>query len=251
MALIYQKFGADQLLLLDSREALVYPFNVGNWSEIRCAVAVSFTDTSGNNNIPPTTTIPTNSPKNAFHFGLKNSGQQFILGANCSFWGYSTLGKAAGSNATCFVNNGGGSTAITVQDDAAGYYIFTNNTTCFASGQNGGVGFQTAQPLSSQTGTTNFAVINGLKFILNGNTYNGTFFSDNANNQAGTNVVDITGMRLAAASLGHNAGGGTGFWTSNGTITGTALPAPNALFIYMPFFDIRMRIHALLIESYA
>lgn len=250
MATIFQKTVSDECAILDSRELSVEPFNIGtDWSEIRLSMAVSFTTvTGGDNSLVSPETINYNTQRNGFYLGFKNSGQQFVLESGAAFLGASTAGRQA------YFMQGGGLSTIGNDSSPAIRFLASNNTTTILNQVMAGDKpyFQMPWTVDTMTGTTAYAAINGIRLAINANTFSGSVFSSISDvNQPGTNDVSIANLRSTAINLSFLSNGATGFWTSDGTITGTTLNKPDSIFIYMPFLNTRIRIHSWIIEKYA
>ncbi len=256
MAIIYSKTTAttpEQCLILGVREALVYPFDLGTWTEIRVGLFVSPTHATGDGNVisvdesvgnPAGTT-----PKSNFYIGLKDSGSALpnTFGANYIGWG-----NGYGSAQPGTIGNG------LLANHVAGnvYYPrhLSNNTTATTVATNF-EGIFTTAPHANIVNTTSYASRNIFRVVM-GSTPGGKstiiwqMMNNLTNHVAGPYTAEVMRQYMLSSTF---EGGNypTGYWTTSLSPTGDNLTPPNALFIYVPFFNNRIRIHGIVIEKYS
>lgn len=263
MAIIYAKpttSSPEQCLVLGVREALIYPFDVGDWNEIRIGMyfalcsASSLTDTWSAEIIYNGAT----NPRNNCFIGLKDSGT-----ALPQTTGYAYMGWGIGKNHAGL---------------ARSVYVYPPNSTVgfFQPGRNpyGGAaavlsynGTETYKDapqwlgMTSQTnatGLSTYAALYVMRF-LKATTAGGKtvitgqlFFNDN--NSSAVAPYTTEGLRTTLLNISNNQFnnvgiGPTGYWTDTLSPAGNNLPLPNSVFMYLPFFSNRARIHALVVEK--
>ena len=241
MATIFQKttsLGLDNTLVLDSREALLYPFDLGNdWTEIRMGMFVSMTDSSSNNGKYNDEGVNNNSFKNAAYFGLKDSSLTFPSLVGTSFIGSSTRigNNTTISNASNYLDFQGGSIRFLVNDQ-----ISTSNTNLPLYLGTSAIG----------TGASNFAGFFGFRIRYNESAkiISGSCFSTLNNYVTDTST---TQARVLIGQLPNETANITGYFTSNLTATGSAISRPSAAFVYFPFYLNKFRIHNICVERYS
>jgi len=106
MATVFQKTTSDKCLILDAKEALIYPFDVGNWTEIRMAVGLSLTTAASNNGTAIAENNSFTTASSGFYFGIKNSSNANLPGVTGAIYAGSV--STADGNAVSFVNVGDG-----------------------------------------------------------------------------------------------------------------------------------------------
>lgn len=261
MALIVEKFPfvgtTGQCLILNQREKLVYPFNLGNYSEIRFGMFFSFTSGAPNNNVPILTN-DTNSQSTAitqgfFGFSTLNTGA-YLPGQSGGYdyiglYGYegsASIGLSVGSPTISFA---GGATPgasenwkAGITDTTGGYFSLSgysaNGLTCSIKCPN------------VATGATSFAGMFGMQLVMSGT--NGVAFRTFSNDTTYASDVSTTALRNAMTSLGSTRSvWATGYYTTGQIPGGNRMSTPNSLLIYTPMLNSRLRIHNLVVERYA
>lgn len=251
MAQIYPVVAAtDNACILNSRESLIYPFSFGSWTELRFGFYLS-TCTASAPNIAGESeqiTIGTAS-SNTWFAGFKDSqSNSFPLQTGCVFLG---MGSITGHGDAQFKNN-----------NAYGNSIQTN---LFYSSGNGNYFYQDypGVNLHTTTGTefTGYQVAyNGIKLtVANVGTTNQTFSLTHSYDSANANAsgINIATLRQSLRTFANPSTTLTGFYTLNtgiappNTFPGAPIPLPDAVFIYSPFYNSRMRVHSIVVEQYA
>lgn len=254
MSIIYQKISGanqEQCLILGPREALVYPFNLGEYQEIRFGIFFSMTAANDSNTAYTNETVGTGNPKNKLYIGFKDHSVNFPFTPNSSFIGNGSLpstnngagvANVALSNQAIVTVSSGGSTMANI------YSISGENGTQVFSGYNLrsiALGSPLRIPTTAQvTSTTNYMSFFGGKLLQTGSQF--SYFStyDNLNTYG-------TGTQLALRTLISrfpNQDGINGINGISGIFSGAQL---NSLFIYMPFSGNQVRIHGLVVDKYA
>jgi hypothetical protein len=242
MAKIYQKTiasGTDKCLILDPREALLYPFNIGTWTEARLGFLISVTSAASDNSADAQSisSVIMDSAANHFAFGIKDSSETLPRLAGSQFWGASSI-----INGTTLSTSGNPYTGANL-----GVIATNGASVSVPSATMGASNYLLAQG----GGTTLFCQLLALKMQitdLGGATQSVSI--SGANPSTAQSVPSIVNMRALLA--------GTSFSSGTSAITnlawhdnGVPRPIPNTIFARMPFGNGRLRIHAIVIEKYA
>ena len=226
MATIYQKIsGVDQCLILDSREALLYPFDVGEWNEIKIAAMISLVGNSGDNTPAVGEYIaPTSNSKDKIFFGIKDGSNFMPYSSGSTFFGLATPNFLAVHNATQL---------------SAIYNVYTSGSSQIA--------VQTAinanrTPLlitNNVTGDTNYLSFLSYRVVKNGNIFSGSASAEDPNNF----LPDMTYLRQKIRNASYHP---FATWFITGGIYNVNM---DNVFIYLPLFESRLRIHNILVEK--
>lgn len=241
MATIFQKITGDNCLILDPREALIYPFNFGSeWTEIRMSMYASLCAASGDNTPPPLNTLADTSASNKFYFGFKTNNNIFPQSPNTLFIG-SMIPQAEGT----LVSTQAGNLFRVVGSVSNGMSFVYNYNNDFTNEGPMGNTFLTPTGIALNSGYFGFYAT---KLCI---TSNGIYSGTNGVISISTNPTPSIAALRSDTSDGNVYGAlKTGFYTTNGTSTGAIAPKPDAIFIYFPMYDSRLRIHNLLIEKH-
>lgn len=243
-----------QCLVLEPREKLVYPFNFGDYQDVRWAIAISYTSATGFNTpiTQDTYTPPANSPLQYPYYGFSNfntgafiptqSGGYDFYGLSTNFSVPDSVGLASTTQYRWGANGIGDASLIT-SNITGGKKIIA--ATMASSLEN----FLTI----SATGITGgglYARIFGERFITSGNNIFGLQAFSNA---GATTNVSVTALRDNLNTLGSvRTAIYTGYMTSgNQDTTNNIMMKPNSLFIYNPMLNTRIRLHNIVVERYA
>lgn len=279
MATIFDKFSSgfsgvflDRLVILNPREALVYPFDFGSdWTELRFGVALSATTASDSNAPHVEEQIGANVLKNSTFLGFlgwtgdlnnfydipKVSGSlngSTYIGQSNYFIGGGTESRAqmykTASAVNAFGSNPGGGTA---DGKTAPMFISSSGlswTLGVSSNQ-----FSAFLPSgNNSTGASSFAALNVCRLIIDSQNRFTFGYPSNTNTSWGnaTSTPTVEMVRQSMAVLGlTNLINTTGYWTHNGYNTGIAEAKPKGILIYSPFYNNRIRVHAFVVEKYA
>lgn len=264
MAYIYAKpntYGAvdDNTLVLGVREALIYPFSLGDWSEIRVSYWLSYTNSTDLNGLytAENTAGARTNYKQGGWWGLKDSGTDFPSQGQSVFMGIGNgNGAAYGDGASISdgsllpTNAGGGAETL-----------FSSGTLSTSAGYNSPAIYLPSPSESITTG--NYASFYSQRYRLTrtgpgGKTGVYMYWSaDESSYNTPPQNYSIANLRTKALNAiyrGQDTSPSsslwTGYWTSDFTVNGsTSIAFPNSIFIYLPFFNNRLRIHALLVEK--
>lgn len=279
MATIFNKIPAsgEKCVILDPREALVYPLNFGDWTEIRVSAAVSFTSLTNDNGIMPSGYVAasTNS-KNSFLFGLM-SGVDGALPFEAGT-AYVGVGNRTGkylettvrSNGSCFasitINSGISPTNGSIDNGKLidgfsswnGFFTdapllssaggILNSVKYFSIG--GGTATSPA-PIMTFTESTGYCKIIGARFEVNNKGQTGQRFSVGFSNNGPSGAfanVSIAQLKQSNQLIDKDLTGL--YYNSHLSPTGTPFSMPDKLIIQSPFQNSRLRVHSLLIEKY-
>lgn len=239
MAEIYQKIVGDQTLILGSRESVTRKFNLGTWTELLFGMYCAGTTTASGNATPPTENVTWHSVTDNIYIGLRNSSSTALPGvAGAQFIGmvprnYASAGaESANSNGSQYGTASGQMLAISEKDASV---LAGGTYPAYSMGP--GPSFTTPTAASAYNGFF------GMRFVVsNAGLGSQTIAIQSvvSASEAGTNY---SVANLQSRLLGVGAWG-TSFslaWNSGGA----ALPLPDAIYIYMPFYNCRIRISAL------
>ena len=246
-AKIYQYTPIDNTLVLNSREGLLYPFNFsGSWTELRIGMYVSVV--SGSNMGPAVAeTVTISSPNDFFSIGIKDSTSGVIPGYN----GASFIGTGAGVIGTHTVVRNISNTIRLSNNDVNWYYYgcppyATHNTTTMTSSVVGWNGefyspVQVTATSSYCSGyTIQFRVNNGGQPSQSVTVYAVPFTPGSS--------TQYTSTQLTAdlVNLPFNSDG-TGL-TLPWSVSGSALPLPDAFWFRCPLAFNQVRLSAICVE---
>jgi hypothetical protein len=280
MATIFQKLPAsgEQCLILEPKEGLYYPFSIGDWSELRLSMAISFTSVSDNNSfITEERTYSGLSPSSSMYIGLFSGVNGALPFQNqTSFIGF---GNPTGLFVAMSKTPGGGgqptvpgvvinSTQVGANPDntfsplmggfssvgqffnysshGQGYWGTSNFTFSLSNGT-----LSNPPIFTVISGETNFSTIQTMRFSVVNKGSLGQSFNLGWNNNGPSSVFTDTSISNLKI---RNAGISTSFtglyYNSNLTSTGSPIDLPTNLLIYFPFVQNRARIHSILLEKY-
>jgi hypothetical protein len=235
MAKIITKAGTDKTLILGTREGLLYPFSSPNWLDIRLSAWLSLT-TGVADDVSPATgvaditnieNLPYVTARDAFWFGFKTNNSTFPLTTGVVFQG-ATFTVLSGTQSLRRQTN------VLITTPTTGAFAYDGPTarqqTNFVLGNfpsESSSGYAVAMIVRMSRPTTS-----SLAVQCNWATFPTGGF---------TSTPDIASLRSFTVT---NSGG-----------PGNAAPAssstPDAVFIYWPFNNSRLRIHAMMVEKYA
>ncbi len=259
MATIFQKVAGEQCLILGSREALIYPFDVGSWSEIRVGYYISLTSASDDNALSTNETSSyAGSFKNSMYWGLKDSGSALPTQAAVAFVGWGQTSTQARTSRIVNhdpVFDGNPYVMLEVGDNVSLFVqspsrMISYGTAHVHSQANVGDGQFMITPVPANgTGTAvGYAAYYTEQYIkTNVGGKNTISFGTAASLPAEAHNITNLRNRILASSYTTML---TGWATTDQTSAGTNLDL-NSLFIYMPFVSNRLRIHAIVIEKVA
>jgi len=243
MATIFPKvntiLGFDNTLVLDHREALLYPFDVGNdWREIRVGMFVSIVGSTGDNSTYNDESVANTSNLNRGYIGIKNNNTIFPGASGSNYIGASNgLNQPVNIlNANNFINFNGASVQIAAD----------NITNTRAASADTYVGTRLVG-----TQLINYAAFYGLRVWYNpaNNIMSGVMIHHPNSYYTDTSITTLRVLTTSPPT--QTTPPTTGYFTSDLTISGSPLSRPEAVFVYFPFFTDKFRIHSLLVERYA
>lgn len=281
MAYIYQKqlegtvSGYDQCLILNTKESILYPLpdELKNWKELR--IGFNMTLTSGehpNARAFSDKIIKTNtSYSDSFYFGLKTNNSLLPFQDGCAFIG---LGHKTGlayvsvekdgspDNNTMFNTAPGVNNIPFLMGSGEEYknYIYVGSAPESDNSKLNGYGFFAPLNYMPSSGAP-FAPF-CLRIIKQDNTIQMQQARSVSNTNAGQYTKDnsITGLRNFMNQFGLDStytyyqqnNKFTYFpFTNDMTSGGYPVPIPDALFIYWPYGNTKLRVHNFCVEKYA
>ncbi len=235
MATIYTKpttVGNENCIILDYRQGLRYPFNIGDWNRIRCSMVWSYTAGNNNDNMDgfgPALVTP-NNVEDRFFFGLKKYSLKFPQADDSEYF----LGLS-NSGVSSFINFpvsafGTGTEHGTIMNLGVRHPNETFSGTTLSYSQCEVYQFDD---------TSNFAAI--ICFDL-------TLINKGLSNQkinlkyAKQSITDTSKSNIESIM-------GSASYTDYGDLdfnyNGVAYDSPNSFFIYTPYGNIRTRLFSL------
>ncbi len=287
MAYIYQKqlmgtaSGYDQCLILNTKESILYPLpdELKNWKELR--IGFNMTLTSGedpNARAFADKIIKTNtSYTDSFYFGLKTNNSLLPFQDGCAFIGLGHKTGLAYVSVGRYNNNSNNNTMFNTAPEVNNIpflmgsgeeyknYTYTgsapelNNSITNGYGLFAPLNYMPSSGLAASGAP--FAPF-CLKIIKQGNTIQmqqARSVNSNAGQQYTTDN-SITGLRNFMNQFGLNSSYTyyqqnnkfTYFpFTNDMTSGGYPVPTPDALFIYWPYGNTKLRVHNFCVEKYA
>jgi len=248
MAVIYWKTPTEYCLVLGSREALIYPFNLGDWNEIRISYFLSMTSVSNLNAAWADEVVygSLTNYKQAGFWGIKDSGTIFPTQTGSVFIGH---GRRSSSTV---VNEANIVTESIVCAQQGGNYTYAS----FNSGTTGYMPQANVLPIqlsstANSVGTTSYGSFFSQKIVRTrdgpgGKT--GVYYSQYVEKNIAA-PYDATTTRIKALNTTYTQYL-TGYWTTDFTVNGdNNTQFPNSIFIYLPFFYSRLRLHTIVVEK--
>jgi hypothetical protein len=264
MATIFERVSVSghKCLILDPKESLIYPFDFGEWEEIRVGVALSVTNISGFNQPLQDESILNiyqEDYTNNFYLGIKSNNESYPNINSCSYIGIGPRVTYSGEVTDLYARNlGFGCLLGYYSSDLPSVYswIMPSGATGYNYLNNINGGNLYLPPVFNQTGTdTYFCNLFGMNIkIKDKGTSNQSFSFSIYQTYALEDFFpfpSLANMRstLTTATMGNNIV--TGYFTSTYNNTGVPAPIPDAFYISNPFNLNRLRIHNILIEKYA
>lgn len=233
MATIFAIDTGKNSLVLNPREALSYPFNVGNWTELRIGMLYTMVAGTSFNLVYGPETVVNNSISNRFFYGIKNSSNlDFPGNSGVSFIGLSNLSSAA-SIACNNADTTFGTFAMKMLTPDLGQ---TGETTTLTQGN------WVATPGS----TYGFW---GMQYLYNSG--NNIISGRRVYDAGGQSNSSLTYLRQRMSALPNPSIYVTGFFSQSGAPAGSGYPLPDAVYFRLPFYSNSFRIANLCVERYA
>ncbi len=228
MATIFAKTPTDKALILGTREALIYPFSSPGWADIRLGIFLSSTNATNNDDTTGLTeSFGYSTVADRVWVGFKDNSNDFPNLTTSNFLGFATqqvsqnLSQSALTNAVLWTTPG-----------TSFIYAGTTKT-------NGPNVFSADFPGNLYPGGYSSLMIikvtrSGTTYILSVSNYGNTV---NANYSSTPTIAEIrTALRTN---------------TFYSTITATIPQVPDAVFVYWPFYNSKLRIHSIALEKFA
>jgi hypothetical protein len=252
MANINDISGADRVLILGTREMLIYPFTAPNWTDLRIGFFISACSSSNDQTITGLTETLTTTglPADRFWMGIKNNSNDALpTTAGTVFAGYGTQVSAPDNSA---------SSSLTTINSNKEWYIYAvsgilymqvwDGTTRKAFGDTlhltvpqdasgsgtSGHGGLVLMTLTRPNGTSTTVTVTGYNLVRLSITSATLIFSD---------TPSIAAIRNEFRNLSaYNA-----VALSSQTISAV----PDAVYAYWPFNNSKIRIHSVCVEKFA
>jgi hypothetical protein len=247
-AIIYQIPAADKVLIIDSRQHLIYPFIAPSWLDLRLGAFISLTKLTDNDD--PTglaeTLATTGIAADRVGMGFKRSTELGVRGT--PFFGISNTGVTEGATSS-IVEAGdvaqrwrfkGIATKAIFSNDGVGTFQ-DNAGTIFGPEMNA------ENPPSVNAGRANLIMLRMVRATSTTKTVSNFYYvkTTRTNDYADANVfTDLPTIGLIRQNL------------KSATWTGVLSPVtftqiPDAIYFYWPFTNSRLRIHSVCLEKFA
>lgn len=294
MATIYRKTnlnpnqpsGYDNTLILEPQESILYPFDIGDYREVRIGMLWTFTTNTGDNgpiNEPSTDTViesvyTTTHPRKSFYLGLNNNKLALPYTSGCDFLGigiWSGTSSSVCSLGRAYIYGFGITAGKDLGTPSRGYadLLRTHNFTSLSGGSfgnNNGLGnfhfdhldFASQFKDGSGSNIMYYGFVN-MTYIFQTNSGGKMTYSvrvipnrQQDDTSPGYRVYDSSNRTI---KLLNSLPNGlyftnttlTGYWTEDFSSGSPNLPKPTAFFMYNPFFLYRPRVHNIIVEKYA
>ncbi len=244
--------GSDKALVLGNREALVYPFTSPVWRDLRVGFFLSICNNTetGITGLAESLASVGSNPPDRFWIGVKQNNNVMPLTAGSTFMGFSNTLVADGASPSvlesCDQNAGttnanfwqadrgvlGGGTPLWIINGASLVAFATPSLYFIHFPQNAGAAGGNATLILMR-----LTRASGIATTITFETYLSGFHVDYLYDS----VCSLATIRAAFRSAP---------WNVNHAV-GDIVTVPDALFLYWPFLNSRLRCHALAIEKFA
>lgn len=236
----------DKTLILDPREALIYPFPFGDWTTIRVGFFYSLTANTGDGNVITfpngangLSTVDVLSPRDRMYFGIKSANETFpgegepYAGLVC----FNDQTKVSAEwNGSSFINS---RFQAFNPNTAYGFgAVQANDTKSYVA--NGDAGIPMPH-VSTMIDSTAYAGFYAFTFqILNKGTASQQItvskYTIGANGVTDTSNDNLKALMLSQPYVSTA--------TVDFNLSGVPYSLPDAVFLYLPFGNVRLRIHS-------
>lgn len=254
MSTIYQINPEEKCLVLEPKEALVYPFNFGSWEEIRIGAYMSlttpdsftgfYTGTNGESVFGYTGILY--DQLDNFFWGVVNSGSPFPFKSGSYFAG-SALNS--GSFAEYRITSTQNFSYLDVLDEFT-INLKTNSLSVISGGKPLNYKTYTGERASmyfpdgeSSTGSNNLAMFNGLKFVYNSGAKNIYIYSFGDIESNNPSTGDLSNLETKINLFQNSSSSPLSGYCDESLL-------PSAMFLFSPFTGYRIRVHSFLIKKY-
>jgi hypothetical protein len=267
MATIFERIplSGENCLILDSKESLSYPFDLGDWERIRIGVAFSLTNLSQLNGGVEEELIENTQRYDytrSFYFGIKTNNESYPDSNKCSYIG-------VGSENLAYPYSSYNPFRLYIYNETC--YIYYTVPVILPSGN------FNDQPVYSNYNTIRLPSIfnqsgsnsyfcnmfcleikiknrgtSNQSYSIAMNSYENDYQSQiNGAPPFALNFPSLSQMRKALADIVFTSSPDTGYFTSTFNNSGIPAPIPDSLYIHNPFISNRLRVHGILIEKYS
>jgi hypothetical protein len=267
MAIIFDRVPASghKCLVLEPKESLVYPFDFGDWEEIRIGVALSLANVSGFDQPLQDESIvgiyKEDYAKN-FYLGIKSNNEFYPNKDSCSYIGIGPRISSLGESINLYASIG-------YYTNYIGYFNAGVSASIIPSGATGYNFDFSYNNLSTITMPSPFTLTGELKLLdtyfcnafgikikikdkgTSNQNFSITMFNNNDQQDDLLQFPSLQNMKVALGRMIGSSNELTGFFTSTYNNSGVPAPIPDAFYISNPFNLNRLMIHNILIEKYA
>ncbi len=259
MAILINKNTSGNALVLNTKEGLLYPVNLGSWTEVRIGLFIGLTNSSSTNAQYTAETLSANAPSNGFYCGMVtnlNPDNLLPYGNNQQFIGIGTPTGVGGVTwntqvATNRISNSAGTSLLNVFMTTSGNAQYAQDAV--QPGTNASAYRIFLPDLVEASGDANFACFYGIKFnLVNAGTTSQCFTVSTSNaSEAKYTNVSIDNLRSLMANFDSPATVTGLRWNNQGNFpTGVPSALPSGILIFSPLFQNRLKIYAIDIEKY-
>lgn len=247
MATVFLKnpSSGSKALILDPREAVVYPFGFTGYSEIRMGAFISFSSSGSDigqySNENTTVNFSTNKYNNVF-IGVKDSG----LNAPLESGQY--IGTFSSTTGTLIKLDSGNSI---ISDNFSTLSIGAAERNFTGVLNNNSSHVVNLPSINQVTGNTGYAMFYGIGArFFNIGTTGQSFSGFSMKDTTPITNVSISNLQNKILNPATTTFAPEQFFTSGLTGGGGALPLPNSVYIYSPFLNNRIIIHSLIAQIF-
>ncbi len=256
MSTIYQINTGEKVLVLEPKEALVYPFNFSGWSEIRVGAYMSLVTHDSFTGGYTGTKIETSTALDGllynrfdnFFWGITKSGNPFPFQTGSYFVG-ATLNSGAILSEYRIT-----STPTFSYLDILDQFTVTLQTNVLAltsggqllnyksyTGERAALYFPDGE---SSTGNNSLAMFNGLKYLYDSGTNNISVSSFGDRSSSNPSVSSLSNLETKIDLFQNPSSNPVNGYCDNQNL-------PSAMFLFSPFTGYRLRVHSFLIRKYS
>ena len=246
-AVIYQISGGDKCLILDTRQAMIYPLTAPSWLDLRIGFYLSLCKATNNADITglAETLTTVGVPQDRFWIGVKQNNSILPATAGTTFAGFTNAFGVPDTVASSTIISSDAGTGTTNTNywrapgtAGAGVRVINGTTPLLAMGSSF-IHFP-----QSAAGAGGNAVLVLLKFTRASGTATSITWGVFANTPSFDFLYDSTCLISTIRSSFRTA-------TYGLNATADIVTVPDALYAYWPFINSKLRIHAVCIEKFA
>jgi len=256
MSTIYQINTGEKVLVLESKEALIYPFNFGSWGEIRVGAYMSLTTNDSFTGFYTGVKLEISTALDGllynrfdnFYWGITKSGNPFPFQTGSYFIG-SSLNSGQGlveyrisSSPTSAYLDILDQYTVTLQTNTlaitSGGQLLNNQT---YTGERASLYFPDGE---SATGNNSLSMFNGLRFLYNSGTNDISVSSFGDKSSSIPSISNLSNLETKINLFQNPSSSPVNEYCDIQNL-------PSAMFLFSPFTGYRLRVHSFLIKKYS